>query len=202
MKCKYVRRCQCNSCLVALHQVTLITPRRPSTETPACQSRTRPTPMATSAETAPHTRTRTSRTRSPHSRRRRRWRRHSCLRRPKLRQTSCRPRPRPPSRAYIPGTGVEGPRRVSGRAGPGWAGLAMVFPALNYGVLKHSSRLCPGVLSSLCSTCVRYGKGALAPVVSLVTLLFSSVLWLRSKAKSPQGEGMKQVSFALHHSDS
>lgn len=104
---------QCNSCLVALHQVILITPRRPSTGTPACQSRTRPTPTATSARTAPRTRTRTSRTRSSHSRRRR----HSRLRRRKLRRTSCRPRPRPPSRAYTPGTGVEGPRRVRGRDG-------------------------------------------------------------------------------------
>lgn len=107
---------QCNSGLVALHQVTLITPRRPSTGTPACQSRTRPTPTATSARTAPHTRT--SRTRSSRSRRRRRSR----LRRRKLRQTSCRPRPRPPSRAYTPGTGVEGPRRVRG-----WDGRPMAF---------------------------------------------------------------------------
>lgn len=106
---------QCNSCLVALYQVTLITPRRPSTGTPACQSRTRPTPTATSARTAPRTRTRTSRTRSSHSRRRRRSR----LRRRTLRRTSCRPRPRPPSRAYTPGTGVEGPRRVRGRDGTG-----------------------------------------------------------------------------------
>lgn len=187
---------QCNSGLVALHQVTLITPRRPSTGTPACQSRTRPTATATSARTAPRTRTRTSRTRSSHIRRRRRSR----LRRRKLRRTSCRPRPRPPSRAYTPGTGVEGPRRVRGRDGTGRP--MIFFLALNYRVLKHSSHLCPGVLSSLCSTCVRNGKRVLAPVSSLVTLLFSSVLWLRSKAKSPQGEGMKQISFALHHSDS
>lgn len=88
----------------------MITPRRPSTGTPACQSRARPTPTATSAETAPRTRTRTSRTpSSPPSRRRRR---RSRLRRRKLPQTSCRPRPRPPSQAYIPGTAVGGPRRV------------------------------------------------------------------------------------------
>lgn len=119
---------QCNSCLVAVHQVTLITPRRPSTGTPACQSRTRPTPTATSARTAPRTRTRTSRTRSSRSRRHRRSR----LRRRTLRRTSCRPRPRPPSRAYTPGTGVEGPRRVRGRDGR----LMVFFLALNYRVLN------------------------------------------------------------------
>ncbi|XP_075880322.1 SUN domain-containing protein 1 isoform X3 [Nelusetta ayraudi] len=59
----------------------------------------------------------------------------------------------------------------------------------------RSRRTKTGVLSSLCSTCVRNGKRVLAPVSSLVTLLFSSVLWLRSKAKSPQGEGIL-VSFS------
>lgn len=94
-------------------------------------------------------------------------------------------------------------RRTKTGEGTRRDGRPMIFfLALNYRVLKHSSRLCPGVLSSLCSTCVRNGKRVLAPVASLVTLLFSSVLWLRSKAKSPQGEGMKQISFALHHSDS
>lgn len=63
--------------------------------------------------------------------------------------------------------------------------------AVNHVVLKHCERLCPGVVSSLCNTCVRYSKRLLAPVTSFVALLFSSVLWLRSKAKSPQGEGTK-----------
>ncbi|XP_059925674.1 SUN domain-containing protein 1 isoform X4 [Gadus macrocephalus] len=45
-----------------------------------------------------------------------------------------------------------------------------------------------GVLASVSSTCVRYGRKAVAPVVSLFTLLFSSVLWLGSRARS-QGKG-------------
>ncbi|XP_072225888.1 SUN domain-containing protein 1 isoform X3 [Leuresthes tenuis] len=47
-----------------------------------------------------------------------------------------------------------------------------------------------GVLMSVSNTCVRYSKQALAPIVSLVTLLFSSVVWLGSRAKSPTGKGV------------
>ncbi|XP_071329768.1 SUN domain-containing protein 1 isoform X2 [Trachinotus anak] len=47
-----------------------------------------------------------------------------------------------------------------------------------------------GVLMSMSNTCMRYSKRALAPIVSLVTLLFSNVLWLGSRAKSPPGKGV------------
>ncbi|KAJ4931697.1 hypothetical protein JOQ06_010137, partial [Pogonophryne albipinna] len=48
----------------------------------------------------------------------------------------------------------------------------------------------PGVLVSMSHTCMRYSKRALAPIVSLVTLLFNNVLWLGSRAKSPPGKGV------------
>ncbi|XP_070778706.1 SUN domain-containing protein 1 [Enoplosus armatus] len=47
-----------------------------------------------------------------------------------------------------------------------------------------------GVLVSMSNTCIRYSKRALAPIVSLVTLLFNNVLWLGSRAKSPPGKGV------------
>ncbi|CAL8304565.1 unnamed protein product [Merluccius merluccius] len=45
-----------------------------------------------------------------------------------------------------------------------------------------------GVLASVSNTCVRYGRKAVAPIVSLITVLFNSVLWLGSTARS-QGKG-------------
>lgn len=61
------------------------------------------------------------------------------------------------------------------------------------------SGLSPGVLVSISKTCMHYSQRALAPVVSLVTLLFHNVLWLRSRAKSPPGKGIHQeMFFALH----
>ncbi|KAJ3600693.1 hypothetical protein NHX12_031671 [Muraenolepis orangiensis] len=45
-----------------------------------------------------------------------------------------------------------------------------------------------GVLSSVSNTCVRYGRKAAAPIMSLVTVLFNSILWLGSGARS-QGKG-------------
>ncbi|KAK2833473.1 hypothetical protein Q5P01_017362 [Channa striata] len=51
-----------------------------------------------------------------------------------------------------------------------------------------------GVLVSMSNTCMRYSKRAMAPVVSLVTLLFNSVLWLGSRAKIPLGkDSMRQA---------
>ncbi|XP_032394399.1 SUN domain-containing protein 1 isoform X1 [Etheostoma spectabile] len=47
-----------------------------------------------------------------------------------------------------------------------------------------------GVLVSMSNACMRYSKRALAPVVSLVTVLFNNVLWLGSRAKSPSGKGV------------
>uniref|UniRef100_A0A4W6BSS4 Sad1 and UNC84 domain containing 1b n=1 Tax=Lates calcarifer TaxID=8187 RepID=A0A4W6BSS4_LATCA len=53
----------------------------------------------------------------------------------------------------------------------------------------RSRRSKTGVLVSMSNTCMRYSKRALAPIVSLVTLLFNNVLWLGSRAKSPPGKG-------------
>ncbi|KAM9346284.1 SUN domain-containing protein 1 isoform 1-T1 [Symphorus nematophorus] len=47
-----------------------------------------------------------------------------------------------------------------------------------------------GVLVSMSNTCMRYSKRAVAPIVSLVTLLFNNVLWLGSGAKSTPGKGI------------
>nr|XP_046270295.1 SUN domain-containing protein 1 isoform X6 [Scatophagus argus] len=52
----------------------------------------------------------------------------------------------------------------------------------------RSRRNQTGVLVSISNTCIRYSKRALAPLVSLVTLLFNNVLWLGSRAKSPPGK--------------
>lgn len=49
------------------------------------------------------------------------------------------------------------------------------------------------------NTCMHYSKRALAPIVSLVTLLFNNVLWLGSRAKSPPGKGIQQEMFFAFH---
>ncbi|XP_044186169.1 SUN domain-containing protein 1 isoform X1 [Thunnus albacares] len=59
----------------------------------------------------------------------------------------------------------------------------------------RSRRNKTGVLKSMLYTCIRYSKRALAPIVSLVTLLFNNVLWLGSRAKSPPRKGVL-VSFS------
>ncbi|XP_025761989.1 SUN domain-containing protein 1 isoform X6 [Oreochromis niloticus] len=51
----------------------------------------------------------------------------------------------------------------------------------------RSRRNKTGVLASMSNTCIRYSKQALAPIVSLVTVLFNSVVWLGSRAKSQTG---------------
>ncbi|XP_019957397.1 SUN domain-containing protein 1 isoform X7 [Paralichthys olivaceus] len=52
----------------------------------------------------------------------------------------------------------------------------------------RSRRNKTGVLMSVSNTCIRYSKRVLAPIVSVVTLLFNNVLWLGSKARSPPGK--------------
>ncbi|XP_019957389.1 SUN domain-containing protein 1 isoform X2 [Paralichthys olivaceus] len=54
----------------------------------------------------------------------------------------------------------------------------------------RSRRNKTGVLMSVSNTCIRYSKRVLAPIVSVVTLLFNNVLWLGSKARSPPGKGV------------
>ncbi|XP_029363437.1 SUN domain-containing protein 1 isoform X2 [Echeneis naucrates] len=53
----------------------------------------------------------------------------------------------------------------------------------------RSRRHKTGVLVSMSNTCMRYSKQALAPIVSLITLLYHNVIWLVSRAKSPPGKG-------------
>ncbi|XP_068192152.1 SUN domain-containing protein 1 isoform X2 [Antennarius striatus] len=47
-----------------------------------------------------------------------------------------------------------------------------------------------GVLVSMSNACIHYSKRALAPIVSLVTLIIHSVVWLGSKVRSPPGKGV------------
>ncbi|XP_028268298.1 SUN domain-containing protein 1 isoform X2 [Parambassis ranga] len=54
----------------------------------------------------------------------------------------------------------------------------------------RSQRNKTGFLMSMSDMCTRYSKQALAPIVSLITLLFNSMRWLGSKAKSPPGKGV------------
>uniref|UniRef100_A0A3Q1GBK8 Sad1 and UNC84 domain containing 1b n=1 Tax=Acanthochromis polyacanthus TaxID=80966 RepID=A0A3Q1GBK8_9TELE len=54
----------------------------------------------------------------------------------------------------------------------------------------RSRRSKTGVLVSISNTCLRYSRQALGHVVSLVSLLFNSVVWLGSRAKSPPGKGI------------
>ncbi|XP_059203104.1 SUN domain-containing protein 1 isoform X6 [Centropristis striata] len=54
----------------------------------------------------------------------------------------------------------------------------------------RSRRSKTGVLVSLSNSCLRYSKRVVAPIVSLVSLLFNSVLWLGSRARSPPGKGL------------
>ncbi|XP_019108858.2 SUN domain-containing protein 1 isoform X4 [Larimichthys crocea] len=52
----------------------------------------------------------------------------------------------------------------------------------------RSRRNKTGILVSMSNTCMHYSKRALVAIVSLVTQLFNSVLWLGSRAKSPPGK--------------
>ncbi|XP_019108853.2 SUN domain-containing protein 1 isoform X1 [Larimichthys crocea] len=54
----------------------------------------------------------------------------------------------------------------------------------------RSRRNKTGILVSMSNTCMHYSKRALVAIVSLVTQLFNSVLWLGSRAKSPPGKGV------------
>ncbi|TMS15119.1 hypothetical protein E3U43_021581 [Larimichthys crocea] len=54
----------------------------------------------------------------------------------------------------------------------------------------RSRRNKTGILVSMSNTCMHYSKRALVAIVSLVTQLFNSVLWLGSRAMSPPGKGV------------
>ncbi|XP_040013425.1 SUN domain-containing protein 1 isoform X2 [Xiphias gladius] len=58
-----------------------------------------------------------------------------------------------------------------------------------------------GVLVSVCNTCMRYSKRTLAPIVSLVSLLFNSVLWLGSRAKGPPGKAHSSFCGSMNVKD-
>ncbi|XP_070838264.1 SUN domain-containing protein 1 isoform X3 [Chaetodon trifascialis] len=65
----------------------------------------------------------------------------------------------------------------------------------------RSRRNKTGVLVSMSNTCMRYSKRALAPIVSLVTLLFNNVLWLGSRAKSPPGKAHSSFCGSMNVKD-
>ncbi|XP_034045312.1 SUN domain-containing protein 1-like isoform X2 [Thalassophryne amazonica] len=70
------------------------------------------------------------------------------------------------------------------------AALSLSSPsAVIYSRDKHR-RNKTGVLVNISKTCMRYSKRALAPVVSLFTVFFNSVLWMGSRAKNPPGKGV------------
>ncbi|XP_037331664.2 SUN domain-containing protein 1 isoform X7 [Pungitius pungitius] len=65
----------------------------------------------------------------------------------------------------------------------------------------RSQRKKTGVLVSVSNTCVHYSKRALAPIVSLVTLLFNNVLWLGSRARSPPGKAHSSFCGSMNVKD-
>ncbi|XP_067334233.1 SUN domain-containing protein 1 isoform X8 [Channa argus] len=58
-----------------------------------------------------------------------------------------------------------------------------------------------GVLVSMSNTCMHYSKRALAPIVSLVTLLFNNVLWLGSRAKITLGKAHSSFCGSMNVKD-
>ncbi|KAK5616215.1 hypothetical protein CRENBAI_015689 [Crenichthys baileyi] len=54
----------------------------------------------------------------------------------------------------------------------------------------RSQRNKTGVLMSVSNSCMRYSKKALAPVVSLVSVLYSSLVWLGTRTRFSAGKGM------------
>ncbi|XP_069558886.1 SUN domain-containing protein 1 isoform X3 [Brachyistius frenatus] len=65
----------------------------------------------------------------------------------------------------------------------------------------RSRRNKTGFLVSMSKTCLRYGKQALAPIVSLVTLVFNSVAWLGSRAKSQSGKAHSSFCGSMNVKD-
>ncbi|XP_008284808.1 SUN domain-containing protein 1 isoform X4 [Stegastes partitus] len=65
----------------------------------------------------------------------------------------------------------------------------------------RSRRSKTGVLVSISNTCMRYSKQAAAPIVSLVSLLFNSVVWLGSRAKSPPGKAHSSFCGSMNVKD-
>ncbi|XP_074512810.1 SUN domain-containing protein 1 isoform X6 [Sebastes fasciatus] len=65
----------------------------------------------------------------------------------------------------------------------------------------RSRRSKTGVLVSMSNTCMRYSKRAVAPIVSLITLIYNNVLWLGSRAKSPPGKAHSSFCGSLNVKD-
>ncbi|XP_022058066.2 SUN domain-containing protein 1 isoform X4 [Acanthochromis polyacanthus] len=65
----------------------------------------------------------------------------------------------------------------------------------------RSRRSKTGVLVSISNTCLRYSRQALGHVVSLVSLLFNSVVWLGSRAKSPPGKAHSSFCGSMNVKD-
>ncbi|MED6291936.1 hypothetical protein CHARACLAT_028671 [Characodon lateralis] len=54
----------------------------------------------------------------------------------------------------------------------------------------RSQRNKTGVLMSVSNSCMRYSKKALAPIVSLVSVLYSSLVWLGTRTRFSGGKGI------------
>ncbi|KAL6102911.1 sun1 [Pungitius sinensis] len=80
--------------------------------------------------------------------------------------------------------------KAAGASSEGLFSSSTSSPSTSIYSRDRSQRKKTGVLVSVSNTCVHYSKRALAPIVSLVTLLFNNVLWLGSWAKRPPGKGV------------
>ncbi|XP_014049749.1 uncharacterized serine-rich protein C215.13-like [Salmo salar] len=61
--------------------------------------------------------------------------------------------------------------------------------------MVKSQRSKTGLLVSVSNTCVHYSRRALAPIVSLVTLLFQNILWLGTRARSHSGKDIRDAYY-------
>lgn len=152
-----------------------------STATPAHQNPIPPSTMDTSAKTALFTLRRS--TPSSHSRHHRHL---SWYSRP---LTFCQSRHRRLSQVFTPETEVEETRPVRGcSAALFYVGFILPDASKAYASVMVVVSL-QGVLRSICNACVHCSKRSLAPLLSLISVIFSSVLWLGSQARAATGPG-------------
>ncbi|XP_045575862.1 SUN domain-containing protein 1 isoform X4 [Salmo salar] len=64
-----------------------------------------------------------------------------------------------------------------------------------------SQRSKTGLLMSVSNTCFHYSRRALAPIVSMMTLLFQNVLWLGTRAKSHSGKAHSSYCGSMNVKD-
>ncbi|XP_014910945.1 SUN domain-containing protein 1 isoform X2 [Poecilia latipinna] len=65
-------------------------------------------------------------------------------------------------------------------------------PYTNIYTRDRSRRNKSGVLKSISNSCVRYSKKALSPIVSLVSVVYSSLVWLGTRTRSSAEEGVSK----------